>query len=556
MGKPGILGGLAGIVLLAVAMGALAQQVPGGVLPGQIERQFERPREPRAPIEVVVPAAPESRAPADAERVRFVLGRLVVDGASAYSQEQLRPAWQALEGKEISLADLYRVAETLTRRYRNDGYILSQVAVPAQTIRDGSARLQAVEGYVANTHVTGDAGSARGLIDTYLARIREARPLRNDVLERNLLLINDLAGIGARATLSPSSQAGASDLTLAVTQANRSFGVGLNNRGSKFLGPWRWNADADFYGALGGGDRTGLRLIRTLADNELTLLSASHDRPLGASGAKLGLTGTLVEAHPGVGAVLPNLETSSRSAAATVSYPLTRSRTGNLTVRGGLSYHDGHTDSGPTRLSTDHIRAARFGLAWDSVDAWRGINLVDAEFSQGINAGGASDFSTVASRASVPAGFQKATLYAARLQSIAPKWSILGALNGQYAFTNLLAPEQFAYGGDQFGRAYDAAELLGDSGLALKAELRYNDRGTGLLRDYMLYAFADHGQIRRRTPLVGEARNQSAEAVGAGIRFNIQGGVVGFVEGAVPNRVVNAEGRKRARLFTGVQVNF
>src|SRR6185369_3448547 len=159
------------LALVACAMTAGAQPVPGGVQPGQIERQLERPREPRPAGEVVVPAAPDSRAPADAERVRFTLNRVAVEGVTAYTEEQLRSAWQPLLGKEVTLADLYKVAETLTRKYRNDGYILSQVVVPAQTIRDGTARLQAVEGYVANTNVSGDAGDARGLIATYLGRI-------------------------------------------------------------------------------------------------------------------------------------------------------------------------------------------------------------------------------------------------------------------------------------------------------------------------------------------------------------------------------------------------
>src|SRR4051812_21388555 len=224
---------LAGALLLLAVSGAFAQ-VPGTVQPGQIERQFERPREPQAPIEVVAPPAPEQRAPADAERVRFVLSSVQVSGATVYTPETLSAAWQSLIGKEVSLAQLYDVAAALTRKYRNDGYILSQVVVPVQTIRDGSVRLQAVEGYVANARVAGDAPAAGGLVESYLERIRQSRPLRSDVLERNLLLINDLAGVTARATFTPSSQAGASDLTVQLTQARRVFAVGVNNRGSKF----------------------------------------------------------------------------------------------------------------------------------------------------------------------------------------------------------------------------------------------------------------------------------------------------------------------------------
>ena len=97
------------------------------------------------------------------------------------------------------------------------------------------------------------------------------------------------------------------------------------------------------------------------------------------------------------------------------------------------------------------------------------MNLADVELSQGLKGLGASPFGDpLASRAGGRPDFTKVTLYAARLQSLAPRWSVLAAVNTQYAFNELLSPEEFAYGGEQFGRAYDAAELLGDSGIALQ----------------------------------------------------------------------------------------
>ena len=140
----------------------------------------------------------------------------------------------------------------MTRLYRNDGYILSQVVVPAQSIRDGVVRLDAVEGHVANTRVEGLVRAPRDLVEAHLERIRDARPLNAEVLERALLLINDLAGVTARATLSPSAQPGASDLTISFAETPRTVTLGLNNRGSKFLGPVRFTADSE---AQRGGPR-------------------------------------------------------------------------------------------------------------------------------------------------------------------------------------------------------------------------------------------------------------------------------------------------------------
>lgn len=545
--------------LAATSPIALAQQVPGGVQPGQIERQLQTPPQPRpGGGESVIPATPDQRPPANADSVRFVLNRISVSGSSVYSEAALQPSYVPLVGKEVTLTQIYQLAESLTRRYRNDGYILSQVVVPAQSVREGVIRLQAVEGYVANTRLEGLSRAPRALVDAHLERVRQSRPLRADVLERALLLINDLAGVTARATLSPSSQAGASDLTVSVAETPRTAALGLNNRGSKFLGPLRFTADADFNSTFGAGERTGLRLIRTPLDSELTLLSASHERPLGTQGMKLAGSLTLANAKPGVGAALANLQTQSSTAQANLSYPIIRSRVQNLYLRGGFSWSDGRTDALAGAFQTrDQIRAVRFGLTWDGVDALRGVNIADIEYSRGLNSFGASDRAPDGSRTNVPAAFQKISYYAARLQSLAPKWSALGAVSGQQGLTNLLAPEQFAFGGEQFGRGHDAAELIGDSGLGLKFELRYSDRTTGVLRDYTAYGFYDVGTITRRSPQPGELGRQSASSTGLGLRFNMQRNLSGFVELGVPLvKTVSAEGNKNARIFAGIQASF
>ena len=543
----------------AASLPVLAQQVPGGAQPGQLERQLQAPPQTRpGGGEAVVPPGPDQRPPANAASVRFVLTRLSVEGSTVYPESKLQDAYTQYLGKEVTLAEIYQVAEALTRRYRNDGYILSQVVVPAQSIRDGAVRLQAVEGYVANARVEGLVRAPRDLVDAYLDRIRQSRPLKADVLERALLLINDLAGVTARATLAPSAQAGASNLTVSVSEVPRTVTVGLNNRGSKFLGPVRFTADADFNSMFGAGDRTGVRFMRTPFDSEMTLLSGSHERPLGTRGMKLAGSLTMANAKPGVGPTLAGLQTQSITAQTSLSYPLVRSRVQNIYLRGGLGWSDGRSDAlAGTFQQRDQIRAVRFGVTWDGVDALRGVNIADLEYSRGMNSFGASDRAPDGSRTNVPAGFQKLSYYAARLQSIVPKWSVLGALSGQQGLTNLLAPEQFAFGGEQFGRGHDAAELIGDSGLGLKFELRYNDTSTGVVRDYMAYGFYDVGTITRRSPQPGELARQSASSTGLGVRFNLQRNMSGFLELGVPLvKTVSAEGNRSARLFAGVQANF
>jgi hemolysin activation/secretion protein len=527
--------------------------------PGQFEREFQRDPEPRPLPEPVVPAGADVRAPPGADQVRFVLKAIELDGATAYPPSEIRAAYADLLGTEVSLAQIYDVAAALTRKYRNDGYVLSQVVVPQQAIRDGVVRLQSVEGYIANVRIEGEVLGPRADLEAYAERIRGSRPLRAVDLERYILLVNELAGTTVRATLSPSTTPGASDLTLALTQRRASGAIGISNRGSKSLGPWRADASADVYSLFGAFDRTSLRLIQTLSDrDELTYLSGAYERPIGSDGLKAIVTGSYVASQPGPPQNF-NLPTNSVGATATLAYPLRRSRVGNLSVRGTLSYYDGQTDFEDVELTEDRIRALRVGLAWDAIDGWRGVNLADLELSQGLKGLGASPFgSPLASRAGGRPDFTKVTLYAARLQSLAPNWSVLAAVNAQYAFNELLAPEEFAYGGEQFGRAYDLAELLGDSGVAFKIDLRYTVRTPWrLAREIMPYAFYGIGAVYQRSPPPGEPTRSSAANLGGGVRFTGERGLSGYIEVAEPlTKIVTEEGSKRTRVFVAIQLGF
>lgn len=542
-----------GGLILAALTGAFAQSPPG-----QYEREFQREPTPSFPAPAVVPPGADTVAPAGADKVRFILRSIRVEGATVYSEDALRTAFASLLGTEISLARLYEVAAALTRRYRDDGYVLSQVIVPAQSIRDGAVRLQAVEGYVASVRFEGDPLGPQDDLDAYTDKIRGSRPLRAADLERYLLLMNDLPGLTVRATLSPSAEAGAADLTLSVTRRRFVVSTGINNRGSKSLGPVQADIWLDGNSLLGAFDRGFLRVVRTVSNDELTFLSGAYEVFIGTEGLKVGLIGSRAKAKPGTGQNF-NLPTNSGSVTAALAYPLLRSRIANVGIRGGLSFYDSETDFNDIELSQDRIRALRAGLSWDALDAWRGVNLVDLEISQGLNAFGASaSGDPLASRSGGQPDFTKIALYAARLQSIAPRWSILAATNAQYGFDKLLTPEQYAFGGQVFGRAYDAAELLGDSGVALKLELRYNGyTASPILGEYMPYAFYEIGAVYRREPSLGEQQRESAADAGLGVRFSVGRTLDGYVEIAVPlTRPVAQEGSKAARVFAAIQLTF
>jgi hemolysin activation/secretion protein len=427
-------------------------------------------------------------------------------------------------------------------------------------VEGGVIRLQAIEGYVANVRIEGENAAFQERVGRYAEKIKATRPLTAAALERYLLLINDLPGVFARAVLAPAKTAsGASDLVLQVSQRAFAGGLSVDNRGSRAQGPRRFSGDVDVHSLFGGQSRTGLKFVTT-GDAELRYLSLSHDQLIGTEGGKFGIAASQVQSTPEEMAIIPlNLVTDSKTLTLTYSYPVVRSRAQNLYLRGTASAFNGKTEIFGVRDTEDRVRPLRLGLTYDRADALGGVNIVDVEFSHGLRAFGASsNGDPFLSRPNGRVDFSKLTLYAARLQSLPANWSVLAAVNGQRAFTDLLASELFSFGGEQFGRGYDPSELLSDHGAALKLELRYSGTLPGEMpTTYTPYGFYDVGEVWQRTPVPGVDASQSAASAGLGVRLSVGRHLSGVVELAKPlTKIVAQENNTKLRTYAGISIRF
>ncbi len=557
-----LLAATSAVFILPLANAVLAQgvSISDAAQPGGAEREFRLPPAPRvtpAPLDIT---RPSHEAPAGADGVRFQLENIELVGHTVYSSAILLAPHRARLGQVATLADLYAIAHRITTTYRNNGYILSQAIVPAQQLRDGVARIQIIEGFVNEVRVTGDIKGNRALVEAYAAHIRASRPLTSYVLERYLLLLNDLAGATARAVLTPAESVfGAADLVIEFSHRPASGGIATDNRGGRLLGPWRGYVDLDLHSLFGRFDKTALRAVTTL-DQRMNFGSIQHEQPIGQDGARTGMTAGYSRSEPDLGGAFgsSNLETSSRSGALTYSHPLMRGRSANTYARASFGYHNGETRFIGVPLKEDKLRMVRIGATVDMADAMRGINIVDLEASRGLDVLGATETGSInLSRQQGRADFTKATIYAARLQSLAARWSMLAAINGQHAAHGLLSSEMFGFGGAQFGRGYDASELIGDSGVAGKLEMRYTDTLPGSLpMTYTAYAFWDAGKVWRRHP-INESAAESGASYGLGLKVDVARNVTGFGELAKPaTRAVRAEGDRDTRGFVGLAYRF
>jgi hemolysin activation/secretion protein len=542
---------------------AVAQIVlPGSVDPLRLQEQLRPPPSARPSEPMMRLEEPVQPTPPGAEDIRLTLTDIAIDGATVYPIDVLRPLWQDLIGREITLAELYQAAAKVTGKYRNDGYVLSRAIVPAQRIENGTVRIEVIEGYIGRVTIQGEV-SRESLLRGYADKITALRPLQIRDLERYLLLIDDLPGTTVSSVLAPlQGEPGAAELTINMEQKVVDIFGTADNRGTRYIGPLQASLGGRLNSALGFYEQTQLRLIDTPAEfKQLRAYDLEHAVPLDTEGTLLTLAINQAQAQPGFTLKPLSVTSDATVTSATVTHPLIRLRAENLTLSTGFVATDLHTrlfDDTQTLLS-DRIRTLQVAALYDFVDKWSGVNVLDLQLSQGLDilgarAPGAPDLS----RADGRSDFTKLTSELQRVQSLGGNWSLLGGLSGQYGLVSLLASEQFNLGGVNYLRAYDPAELTGDSGIAGKMELQYGERSTNIgLDNYQLYGFYEAGRVWNHQALSGEYAAASATDAGIGTRFTITDQISGSVEIAKPlTRSVAAEGNRDPRAFFSLVARF
>lgn len=487
----------AAAVLVAIVPGAALAQVQPDA--GRIQQELERgrvpgppPRSPAAPV-VEEPVRPALTAPA---AVRFRVSGFRITRSTAFTEAELLPLLTEFTGKDLSLADLQRAADVITRFYRDRGYFVARAYVPAQDIKDGIVEITVLEGKIDRISIR-PTGETR-LRDTVVeATLRAALPadglIREEELERGLLLLNDIPGVDVRSVLSPGTVLGASVVTVEVSEGPLVSGnVDFDNYGNKFSGPYRLGAAVSVNDPSGHGD---LLSLRATASSGASYGRLAYQIPLGHSGLRIG--GAYAETRYELCCEFASLQAKGEAQTVTLNtaYPLRRGRESSFYVTAAYDakHYFNSTIAGTT--SDKKADVGTLGVNGESRDflGGGGLNSFAAAVSFGqLNLDGlAADRALDDATARTHGSYTKTAVSLARLQRLGEATSLYTGLSGQLASKNLDSSEKFILGGPFGVRGYPTGEAAGDEALLLNVELRH-DVQPGL----QVAAFVDHGEIR------------------------------------------------------------
>ncbi len=469
---------LATAILLACAGAHAGEGLLAGAANGTPATEAAQDATPASAPPQQAQALPE---PQMAAQPSFVLQAVAFDGATGVPESELQAAVADKIGTSVTFADLEQLAARVVALYQQRGFGLVQAFVPVQEVVDGQVRITVSEGVLGNVSIDLADGTPveKARIAGTLAILEPGKPLNGRNYERAMLLLSDLPGIKPQSAISTGAVAGTTDLTVQVGQRDRmQYGLELDDYGTRDSGRHRVTGSLRWASPFGRGDNLDLRLM--VAQGAHTAFGRiSYESPVGYRGLRIG--GGLARVQYELGGPFAALEPTGTGNVADLSfsYPLIRQRATNLFLRGMLDNKDLTDRFEAVGFETrKRIRGAGVGLSLEKRDTlWGGgyssANVLLYRGDLDIKDALSEAFDAPPFGYGTQGSFTKFTLQLARLQYVAPKFSVFAGMGLQRASKNLDAYEKLSLGGPKAVRAYATGEVLVDDGWLGTLELRY-----------------------------------------------------------------------------------
>jgi len=552
-------------VFIAFAPYAYAQERSGEVLQ-QLERKEVVPeKKPSEPPIIEKEERPEVKVK---DGARILVRQFTVRGVTLLDAETVRSITAPHENKELTLREIIAVGEAITNEYRKKGYITAYAYIPAQDIKDGGVVIMVIEGKIGDISVIGNKKYSTEFIQKHIERVRLDPSLKEDRLERSLLILNDNPSLNVKATIKAGKEPGKADIIVsAKDESTISGSITYDNFGSNTISKHRAGINLNISNLAASGDYLMLRGLSGLDRIDLDKLSygrAEYLIPIDYNGTKLGVYYANSVYEAGEEFAMLNIHGKAHIAGIYATHPIIRQKGKTLSIRGGFEYKDIYDYMLGSIRSKDNIRRFNLGVTYDFFDTLQGRNLIGIAYYQGIRdlLGGNGSGDPDSSRLHADGQFYKYTLDLMRIQRISDYSYIILRGSGQITDEPLFLAEQFMLGGMGSVRGFKPSLYSGDSGYLVGSEIHISPlfpekkifgRKIGEAIKFVL--FIDHGGVYRNDVQPGENKDDYLTSVGAGIRLYEGKRFSLRIDWAVP-RIDGKFNSKNSETYVQATVNF
>ncbi|MBI1425468.1 MAG: ShlB/FhaC/HecB family hemolysin secretion/activation protein [Gammaproteobacteria bacterium] len=189
----------------------------------------------------------------------------------------------------ITIGQIESVANTITRFYRERGFVLAKAYIPKQHVRDGIVNLTVLLGMLGDVKVQGNKiYSTDDLKDVFSDMV--AKPVTNAAVEEDLFLINSFPGIVVDGYFEPGYQVGDTRLNINVKNESRyNADIRVDNHGTPESGLYRIYVDGQVNNALGMADMLQASYLKALHPDNTDYYKLSYELNLFSPRTRFGV---------------------------------------------------------------------------------------------------------------------------------------------------------------------------------------------------------------------------------------------------------------------------
>ncbi|AZC99921.1 ShlB/FhaC/HecB family hemolysin secretion/activation protein [Pseudomonas chlororaphis] len=488
---------LAPLLLVSLCSYVHAENLPSFLNSNETIRNLPVPNLPADAYRPTTPA-PKLAPPKEPQAQPLMMGTTVnvstvqIEGGTLYPLSELAEIYKPLIGHASTLGQLIEATREITRRYQQDGYLLSYAFLPQQSFDQGTVRVVLVEGYIKDYQLQGDIGPVSAYLDKLVAKLKAERPLTRKTFEHYTTLMSRIPGVTLQAQVPPPGTTdGAAYL---IAQASRKpFTSNLsatddNRNGLQALLAVSSNSQTSM------GEQVTLSGLFPPGDDHERYYRLDYNQFLNDEGTQLSLYGTRYRADPGTNVRLdnglelkPHRENDRYSIG--LSHPVIAAPN-ELLILGSRLYavNDktryqvvGYPQS--VELKTD-IRALAFEGDWRKANA-RQLRILSAGVYQGLDALGAKTNDNL-----YDLDFFRVRLSGVQSDKFFDNWQGVLSAALYWSRDNLPDSERAVFGGQNFGRGYPDDQASGDKGWGAAYEVNYSfnreDRWLRILQPYVV----------------------------------------------------------------------
>lgn len=457
----------------------LREQQPRQALPNQLPAQDKKDQEKEK-----------------SDGVRIQVTAFTFSGYKGLATEaQLQDVVASAVGKELSFADLKGVAEAVTQYLKDQGWLLARAYLPQQDVSSGVIAIAVVQGKSDGSVKINESSDLR-INKERLERmanqgVQAGQAVRAENLERAVLLMNDLPGIKAKASLSPGSAPQTTALTINASEGPLFTGfLWADNYGNRYTGDVQGNGLFQLNDPFKIGDQISLKsaISEGMQTGVLT-----YSMPLGTSGLSGYTSFTYLEYELGKEFESLDVDGSARTYDVGLKYPCLRTRKTNIYSSIEYEYENLSDAYSGDDYSRKDISSGTLSLYGDHYDAFFGGGITRWNAS-----GTFGDMNEEVADLDITETEGHYTCFNAglsRLQRLTNRLSMSLAWKAQFSLDNLDSSEQFSLGGPYGVRAYPVSEGIGDEGHLFNLDTHYTLPIPGHLGRLTWNLFYDAGYI-------------------------------------------------------------